>query len=63
MKILFDKKNKKGASFAGFSFNMGMLKLAYGFTVKRAVSMTGGKFTKEDILRMNAILNKVKKKK
>ena len=58
-----DKKKKKGASFAGFSFNTGMLKLAYGFTVKRAVSMMGGKFTKEEILRMNAILNKVKKKK
>ena len=58
-----DKKKKKGASFAGFSFNTGMLKLAYGFTVKRAVSMMGGKFTKEEILHMNAILNKVKKKK
>ena len=58
-----DKKKKKGASFAGFSFNTGMLKLAYGFTVKRAVSMMGGKFTKEEILRMNTILNKVKKKK
>ena len=58
-----DKKKKKGVGVAGFSFNKDMLKLAYGFTVKRAVSMLGGKFTKEEILRMNAILNKVKKKK
>lgn len=54
---------KKGANFAGFTLNSSMLKLAYGFTVKRAVAMMGGKFTKEEILRMNAILNKVKKKK
>ncbi len=57
------KKKKKGASVAGFTLNSSMLKLAYGFTVKRAVAMMGGKFTKEEILRMNAILNKVKKKK
>lgn len=56
-------KKKKGANFAGFTLNSSMLKLAYGFTVKRAVAMMGGKFTKEEILRMNAILNKVKKKK
>jgi len=57
------KKKKKGASVAGMTVNSSMLKLAYGFTVKRAVSMMGGRFTKEEILRMNAILNKVKKKK
>ncbi len=57
------KKKKKGANVAGFTLNSSMLKLAYGFTVKRAVAMMGGKFTKEEILRMNAILNKVKKKK
>ena len=57
------KKKKKGASVAGFTLNSSMLKLAYGFTVKRAVTMIGGRFTEEEILRMNAILNKVKKKK
>ena len=57
------KKKKKGANVAGMTVNSSMLKLAYGFTVKRAVSMMGGRFTKEEILRMNAILNKVKKKK
>ena len=57
------KKKKKGANVAGFTLNSSMLKLAYGFTVKRAVAMMGGRFTKEEILRMNAILNKVKKKK
>lgn len=57
------KNKKKGANVAGFTLNSSMLKLAYGFTVKRAVAMMGGKFTKEEILRMNAILNKVKKKK
>ncbi len=53
---------KKEKSVAGFSISKGMIKLAYGFTVKRAISMLGGKFTKEQILKINDILNKVKKK-
>ena len=51
---------------AGFELSMGMLKniygMAKGFTVKRVFSMLGGKFTKEQILEINAMLNKVKKK-
>jgi hypothetical protein len=38
---------------------LGMVK---GFTLKRAFSMMGNKFTKEQILEVNAMLNKVKKK-
>lgn len=58
------KSKKKGSfSMAGFSINKDMMKLAYGFTVKRGISMMGGRFTKEQILKINAILNKVKKPK
>ncbi len=60
------KKKKGGMEIMGFKLNAGMLKnvygLAKGFTVKRAFSMLGGKFSKEDILEINALLNKVKKK-
>ena len=38
---------------------LGMVK---GFTLKRAFSMMGNKFTKEQILEVNAMLNKIKKK-
>ena len=60
------KRDKKGgAEVMGFSMSIGTLKTALalgkGFTVKRMVSMLGGKFSKEQILKMNAILNKVKK--
>lgn len=57
------KKKKRSFSVAGFSFNKDMLKIAYGFTLKRGLSMMGGRFTKEQILHINAILNKVKKPK
>lgn len=64
-----DKKSgdkKGGFQVAGFELSMGMLKNVYGmakgFTVKRVFSMLGGKFTKEQILEVNALLNKVKKK-
>ena len=53
----------------GFSFgkvNMDMIKSLYamvkGFTIKRAFMMMGNKFTKEQILEVNAMLNKIKKK-
>lgn len=55
------KKKSKGASVMGFKPSKEMLQLGYGFTVKRVISMLGGKFTKEQILKINAILNKVKK--
>lgn len=58
-----NKKKSKGASIMGFKPSKEMLQLGYGFTVKRVISMLGGKFTKEQILKINAILNKVKKPK
>ncbi|MBQ3128935.1 MAG: glycoside hydrolase family 2 protein [Clostridia bacterium] len=67
------KKGEKGkAEVAGFDMSgvkisksmlKGLYDMASGFTVKRVFSMVGGgKFTKEQILEVNAILNKVKKK-
>ncbi len=59
------KKGGVGFEVAGFKLNMSMLKgvysMAKGFTVKRIFSMLGGKFTKDQILEINAMLNKVKK--
>lgn len=61
------EKKKKDTTIMGFSINLPMIKMALdmgkGFTVKRALSMMGIKFTKEQILKINAILNKVKKSK
>lgn len=60
-----DKKEKKqggGFSVAGFKINKTMLDIAKGFALKRAFSMLGGKFTKEQILGINKKLNKIKKK-
>lgn len=60
-----DNGKKKKADIMGMEISLPMLKTALalgkGFTVKRIVSMLGGKFTKEQILQMNDILNKVKK--
>ena len=56
------KKQKDGASIAGFKINKTMLGIAKGFTLKRALMMMGGKFSKEDILKINSMLNKIKKK-
>lgn len=62
-----DKKAKDGkkkkADIMGFSINKTMIELAKGFSVKRAIMMMGGKFSKEQILQINAMLNKVKKPK
>ncbi len=56
-----------GFEVAGFKLDMGMIKNVYamakGFTVKRVFSMLGGKFTKAQMLEINAMLNKVKKPK
>lgn len=52
-----------GMSAAGFKINKTMLDMAKGFTIKRVFMMLGGKFTKEQILEINAMLNKIKKKK
>ena len=40
-----------------------MINMAMGFTLKRALMMLGGKFTKEQVLKINDDLNKIKKKK
>lgn len=56
------EKKKGGASIAGFKINKTMIGIAKGFTLKRALMMLGGKFTKEDILKINATLNRIKKK-
>lgn len=61
-----DKKSKKsggGFSVAGFKINKTMLDIAKGFALKRAFSMLGGRFTKEQILGLNKKLNKIKKRK
>ena len=62
-----DKKNGGGLEVAGFKLSMPMIKsfygMAKGFTVKRAFSMMGGKFTREQILEINSMLNKVSKPK
>ena len=47
----------------GFKPSRERLQLGYGFTVKRVISMLGGKFKKEQILKINAIFNKFKKPK
>lgn len=56
------KKKKGGTSIAGFKVNKTMLDIAKGFTLKRALMMMGGKFTKEDIIKINSMLNKIKKR-
>ena len=70
IKNVMSQGTKDGkAEVMGFSFgkiNMDMIKSLYamvkGFTIKRAFMMMGNKFTKEQILEVNAMLNKVKKK-
>lgn len=56
------EKKEKGMSVAGFKPNRTMLEMAKGFALRRAFSMLGGKFTKEQILGINKKLNKIKKK-
>ena len=53
---------KEGMSVSGFKINKTMLEIAKGFTLKRALMMLGGKLTKEQILSINSMLNKIKKK-
>ncbi len=70
MKKVMSQGSKDGkAEVMGFSFDKitkDMIKSMYGmvkgFTIKRTFMMLGGKFTKEQILEVNAMLNKVKKK-
>ena len=58
-----EKKKGEKASVMGFSINKTMIDMAKGFSVKRVLMMLGGKFTKEQILEINAQLNKIKKPK
>ena len=70
IKKVMSQGTKDGkAEVMGFSFgkiNKSMIESMYGmvkgFTIKRCFMMLGNKFTKEQILEVNAMLNKVKKK-
>ena len=62
------KKNKGGSTGGmadmakGMKINKSLIDMGKGFTVKRVCIMAGGLFTKEQILEINAKLNKIKKK-
>ncbi len=56
------EKKGDGLSVSGFKINKTMIEMAKGFTIKRVIMMIGGGFSKEQILKINAMLNKVKKK-
>ncbi|MCC8072804.1 MAG: glycoside hydrolase family 2 protein [Clostridiales bacterium] len=58
-----NKKKSSGLSVMGFSINKTMIDMAKGFSIKRVFMMIGGSFTKEQILEVNAMLNKIKKPK
>ena len=67
-KLLGGKDKKKGPKkVAGFEVTPEMMAMMGGFTVLRLLSMMGGfvdvKFTKEDLLALNAKLNKIKEPK
>ena len=59
-----EEKKGGGGVIGGFKFSPAMIKniyaMAKGFTIKRTCSMLGNTFTKEQILEINARLNKVK---
>jgi len=65
------KKNKEGKEepkkVMGFDMTPDMMSMMGGFTVLRLITLAGGmmdaKFTKEDLLALNAKLNKIKKPK
>ncbi len=58
---------KKGDKVAGFELNDGMMQMMGGFTVTRMINMAGGMMgldiKKEDLLDLNAKLNKIKRPK
>ena len=58
------EEKKAGGPLGGFKVTPAMIKniygMAKGFTIKRACSMLGNTFTKEQILDINARLNKIK---
>ncbi|MBQ7373059.1 MAG: glycoside hydrolase family 2 protein [Clostridia bacterium] len=58
--------DKKGKGGAGFEMSEGIMQMLGGFTVLRLTSLMGMmdvKFTKEDLLKMNRQLNRIKKPK
>ena len=59
------KKDGEGTKVMGFDFTPDMMTMMNGFTVLRLLTLAGGmmdaKFTKEDLLELNAKLNKIKK--
>ncbi len=59
-----DGEEKNAGMVAGFKMTPAMLKniygMAKGFTIKRCLSMMGNMLTKEQILEINAKLNKIK---
>lgn len=57
------RTKSKGITVMGFTLNKTMFEMAKGFSLKRVFIMLGGKFEKEDILALNASLNKIKKPK
>ena len=74
MKKVFSAGAKDGGKGDVMGFDLGkvkvnksMIKSLYGmvkgFTIKRVFMMLGNKFSKEQILEVNAMLNKIKKKK
>lgn len=57
------KTKSKGLTVMGFTVNKTLFEMAKGFSIKRVFVMLGGSFKKEDILALNAALNKIKKSK
>ncbi len=71
VKKMKSKKGNGGGEVAGFSVSnvkisksmlSGAWKMVKGFSIKRVCSMASGLFTKEELLSINAKLNKIKKK-
>jgi len=66
MKKVMGGKKGQPKQAAGFELGGDMMAMMNGFTVLRLLTMMGGfmdtKFTKEDLLDLNAKLNKIKKK-
>ncbi len=61
-----DKKSKEKPKAAGFEMSEGLLQMMGGFTVLRLTSMMGSmnvNFTKEELLKMNKQLNRIRKPK
>ena len=64
---LMGGKKKGGAKAAGFEVTPDMMSMMNGFTVLRLFTLVGtmmdAEFTKEDLLKLNKKLNRIRKKK